>query len=106
MKKFLFWTVVIVGILAAVAAFMKRRSDLEDGSWQGDLEDYKGSVTKAVNDAMSEPNATEKANETVDAAVEGTKDAIDRTGDTAKDTAGKAKDVAKDVGAKAKRASS
>jgi len=101
-KKFLFWTMVVVGILAAVAAFMKRRSDLEDGSWQGYLDDSKGSVTEAVNDAMSGPEATDKAKEAVDTAAEGTKDLIDLTGDTAKNVA----DEAKYVAAKAKRATS
>ena len=61
MKKFLFWTAVIVGILAAVAVFMKRRSGSEDDSWQEYLEDSKGLVTKAVNDAMSGPDAAETA---------------------------------------------
>ena len=77
MKKFLFWTAVVVGMLAAVAVFMKRRSDREDGSWQGSLEDSVGSVTKAANDAMSGPDAPDKAKETIDAAAEGTKDRVD-----------------------------
>lgn len=102
MKKFLFWTMVVVGILAAVAVFMKRRSDREDGSWQGYLEDSIGSVTKAANDAMSGPDAPDKAKETIDAAAEGTKDLVDFTQDAAKDAA----DEAKDVAAKAKRATS
>ena len=101
MKKFLFWTAVIVGVLAAVAV-LKRRSSPEDGSWQGDLEDSKDLVTKAVNDAMSGPDAAEKATDSVDAAVEGAKDVIDVSSDTSKDVA----DEAKDVATKAKRASS
>ena len=91
MKKFLFWTAVIVGILAAVAVFMKRRSGSEDGSWQEYLQDSKGLVTKAVNDAMSGPDAAETAKGAVDAAAEGTKDVIDLTADTSKDVAEKAK---------------
>ena len=51
MKKFLFWTAVIVGILAAVAVVMKRRSGSEEDSWQGYLEDSKGFVNKTVDDA-------------------------------------------------------
>ena len=74
MKKFLFWTVVIVGIFAAVAMVMKRRSGSEDDSWQGYLEDSKGLVPKA--------------------AAEGTKDVIDLSADTSKDVADEAKDVA------------
>ena len=91
MKKFLFWTVVIVGILAAVAAFMNRRSSREDDLWQGYLEDSKGFVNKAVNDAMSGPDAAEKAKDSVDAAAESTKDVIDLAADTSKDVAEKAK---------------
>ena len=98
MKKFLFWTAVIVGILAAVAAMMKRRSGHKDGSWEY-LEAPKGLVTKAANDTLSGPDAVEKAKDTVDAAAEGTKDVIDLTADTSKDVA----DEAKDVAAKAKR---
>jgi hypothetical protein len=89
-KKFLFWMAVIVGILAAVAV-LKRGSSREDGSWQGDLEDSKDLVTKAVNDAMSGPDAAEKATDSVDAAVEGAKDVIDVSSDTSKDVATKAK---------------
>ncbi len=74
MKKFLIWTVVIVGILVAVAAFMKRRSGSEDDAWQGYLDDSKGPVTDAV-----------------DAATEGAKDVIDLSADTAKDVADEAK---------------
>ncbi len=106
MKKFLFWTAVIVGILAAVAVIMKRRSGYDDGSWQGYLEDSKGLVTGAVNDAMSGPDAADKAadkaKDVVDVAADSTKDVIDLTADTSKDVAGKAKDVA----AKAKRGAS
>ena len=102
MKKFLFWTVVIVGILAAVAAFMKRRSDLEGDPWQGYLEDSKGSVSKAVDDAMSGPDTADKAKDAVDAAAEGAKNVVDLTADTSKDVA----DEAKDVAAKAKRSAS
>ena len=91
MKKFLFWTVVIVGILVAVAAFMKRRSGSEDDSWQGYLDDSKRSVTNAVNEAMSGADAAEKAKDAVDAAAEGTKDVIDLSADTSKDVAEKAK---------------
>ena len=91
MKKLLFWTVVIVGILAAVAVVMKRRSGSEDGSWQGYLADSKELVTKAVNDAMSGPDAADKAKDAVDAAAEGTKDVIDLTADTSKDVKAKAK---------------
>ena len=60
MKKFLFWTAVIVGILAAVAVVMKRRSGGDEDSWQGYLEDSKGSVNQAVDDAMSGPDAADK----------------------------------------------
>ena len=74
MKKLLFWTAVIVGIVAAVAVIMNRRSGGDEDSWQGYLEDSKGSVTKAV-----------------DAADEGTKDVVDLTADTSKDVAEKAK---------------
>ena len=74
MKKLLFWTAVIVGILAAVAVIMNRRSGGDEDSWQGYLEDSKGFVTKAV-----------------DAAAEGTKDVVDLTADTSKDVAEKAK---------------
>ena len=106
MKKFLFWTAVIVGILAAAAVIMKRRSGNQDGSWQEYLEDSKGLVTKTVNDAMSGPDAADKAAEkvkdTVDAAAEGTKDVIDLAADTSKDVA----DEAKDVAAKGKRGAS
>ena len=101
MKKFLFWTAVIFGILAAVAVMMKRRSGPKDGSWEY-LEAPKGLVTEAVNDTLSEPDAVEKAKDTVDAAAEGTKDVIDLTADTSKDVA----DEAKDVAAKAKRSAS
>jgi len=97
-KKFLFWMAVMVGILTAVAVFMKRRSGAEYGSWQGYLEDSKGFVTKAVKGAMSGPDAAEEAKDAVDAAAEGTKDMIDLMADTAKDAA----DEAKDVAAKAK----
>ena len=83
-KKFLFWAVVIVGIVAAVAV-MKRRSGSEDDSWQGYLEDAKEPVTNAV-----------------DVAAEGTKDVIDLSVDTSKDVA----DEATDAAAKAKRATS
>ena len=93
MKKFLFWTAVIAGILAAVAVTMKRRSGQRDGSWEY-LEAPKGLVTKAVNDTISGPDAVEKAKDTVDAAAEGTKDVIDLTADTSKDVADEAKDVA------------
>ena len=85
MRKFLFWTAVIVGILAAVAVVMKRRSGGDEDSWQGYLEDSKGVVPKAV-----------------DAADEATKDVVDLTADTSKAAA----DEAKDVAAKAKRATS
>ena len=91
MKKFLFWTAVIVGILVAVAVFMKRRSGGEEDSWQGYLEDSKGFVNKTVDDAMSGPDAAEKAKDAVDAAAEGTKDVIDLSADTSKDVAEKAK---------------
>ena len=101
MKKFLFWTAVIAGILAAVAVTMKRRSGQRDGSWEY-LEAPKGLVTKAVNDTMSGPDAVEKAKDTVDAAAEGTEDVIDLTADTSKDVA----DEAKDVAAKIKRGAS
>ena len=74
MKKFLFCTAVIVGIVAAVAVVMKRRSGSEDDEWQGYLEDSKGSVTKAV-----------------EAADEGTNDVVDLTADTSKEVAEKAK---------------
>jgi hypothetical protein len=93
-KKLFFWTVVIVGILAAVAVLMKRRSDLEDVSWQGYLEDSKDTVSKAVNAVTSGPDAAEQAKDAVDAAAEGTKDVVDLTADTSKDVAEKAKDVA------------
>ena len=101
MKNFLFWTAVVVGILAAVAAMMKRRSGYKDGSWEY-LEAPKELVTEAVNDTLSGPDAVEKAKDTVDAAAEGTKDVIDLTADTSKDLA----DEAKDVAAKAKRSAS
>ena len=101
MKKFLFWTAVIAGILAAVAAIMKRRSGPKDGSWEY-LEAPKEFVTEAVNHPLSEPDAVEKAKDTVDTAAEGTKDVIDLTADTSKDLA----DEAKDVAAKAKRGAS
>ena len=101
MKKFLFWTAVIAGILAAVAVMMKRRSGLKDDSWEY-LEAPKGLVTKAVNDTLSGPDAVEKAKDMVDAAAEGTKDVIDLAADTSKDVA----DEAKDVAAKAKRSAS
>ena len=100
MKKFLFWTAVIAGILAAIAV-MKRRSGDKDGSWQY-LEAPKGLVTEAVDDTLSEPDAVEKAKDTVDTAAHGTKDVIDLTADTSKDLA----DEAKDVAAKAKRSAS
>ena len=48
MKKFIFWTVVIVGIFAAVAMVMKRRSGSEDDSWQGYLDDSKGVEAKGA----------------------------------------------------------
>ena len=70
MKTFLFWTVVLVGIFAAVAMVMKRRSGSEDDSWQGYLEDSKGLVPKP--------------------AAEGTKDVVDLTADTSKDVADEA----------------
>ena len=101
MKKFLFWTAVIAGILATVAAMMKRRSGNKDGSWEY-LEAPEGPVTKAVNDTLSGPDAVEKAKDTVDAAAKGTKDVIDLMADTSKDVA----DEAKDVAAKAKRSAS
>ena len=101
MKNFLFWTAVVVGILAAVAAMMKRRSGYKDGSWEY-LEAPKGLVTEAVNDTLSGPDAVEEAKDTVDAAAEGAKDVIDLTADTSKDVA----DEAKDVAAKAKRGAS
>ena len=101
MKKFLFWTAVIVGILAAVAAVKKRRSGYNDGSWEY-LEAPKELVTEAVNDTLSGPDAVEKVKDAVDAAAEGTKDVIDLAADTSKDVADKAKDVA----AKAKRSAS
>ena len=82
MKKFLFWTAVIVGMLAVVAVVMKRRSGSEDDAWQGYLEDSKELVTKAAD--------------------EGTKDVVDLTADTSKDVA----DEAEDLAAKAKRATS
>ena len=100
-KKFLFWTAVIFGILAAVAVMMKRRSGPNDGSWEY-LEAPKGPVTKAVNDTLSGPDAMEKAEDTVDAVAEGTKDVIDLTADTSMDVA----DEANDVAAKAKRGAS
>jgi hypothetical protein len=100
-KKFLFWTAVIAGILAAVAAMMKRRSGLKDGSWEY-LEAPEGPLTEAVDDTLSGPDAVEKVKDTVDAAAEGTKDVIDLTADTSKDVADKAKGVA----AKAKRGAS
>jgi hypothetical protein len=99
-KKFLFWTAVIAGILATVAV-MKRRSGQEDGSWEY-LEAPEGPATKAVKDTLSGPDAVETAKDTVDAAAEGTKDVIDLTADTSKDVA----DEAKDVAAKAKRGAS
>ena len=74
MKKLLFWTAVIVGIVAAVAVIMNRRSGGDEDSWQGYLEDSKGSVPKAV-----------------DAADEATKAVVDLTADTSKDLAEKAK---------------
>ena len=46
MKKLLFWTAVIVGIAAAVAVIMQRRSGSDDDSWQGYLEDSKGLATR------------------------------------------------------------
>ena len=101
MKKFLFWTAVTVGILAAVAVMMKRRSGPKDGSWEY-LEAPKGPVSKAVSDTLSGPDTVERAKDTVDAAAEGTKDVIDLTADTSKDLA----DEAKDVAAKAKRSAS
>ena len=93
MKKFLFWTAVIVGILAAVALFMKRRSGSDDDSWQGYMEDSKGVVTQAFNDAMSGPDAAEKAKDAVDTADKSTKDVIDLAADTSKDVAAKANRV-------------
>ena len=101
MKKFLFWTAVIAGILAAVAVMMKRRSGQEDGSWEY-LETPKGPVTKAVSDTLSGPDTVERAKDTVDAAAEGTKEVIDLTADTSKDVA----DEAKDGAAKVKRGAS
>ena len=101
MKKFLFWTAVIFGILAAVAVMMKRRSGPNDASWEY-LEAPEGPVTKAVNDTLSGPDAVEKANDMVDTAAEGTKDVIDLAADTSKDMA----DEAKDAAAKAKRGAS
>ena len=74
MKKLLFWTAVIVGIAAAVAVIMQRRSGSEDDAWQGYLEDSKGVAKDAV-----------------DAAADGTKDVVDLTADTSKDVAEKAK---------------
>ena len=74
MKKLLFWTVVIVGIAAAVALIMNRRSGGDEDSWQGYLEDSKGSVPKAF-----------------DAVDEATKEVVDLTADTTKDVAEKAK---------------
>jgi hypothetical protein len=100
-KKFLFWTAVIAGILAAVAVMMKRRSGQEDGSWEY-LEAPKEPVSKAVSDTLSGPDTVERAKDTVDAAAEGTKDVIDLTADTSKDVA----DEAKDAAAKAKRGAS
>ncbi len=91
MRKFLFWTAVIVGILAAVAVVMKRRSGGDEDSWQGYLEDSKGFVNKSVDDAMSGPDAADKAKDAVDAAAESTKDVIDLAADTSKDVAEKAK---------------
>ena len=70
MKKLLFWTAVIVGILAAVAVIMKRRSGGDEDSWQGYLEDSKGFVNKSVDDAMSGPDAADKAKDAVDAAAD------------------------------------
>ena len=101
MKKFLFWTAVIAGILAAVAVTMKRRSGQEDGSWEY-LEAPKGPVSKAVSDTLSGPDPVEKVKDTVDTAAEDTKDVIDLTADTSKDVA----DEAKDVAAKIKRGAS
>ena len=95
MKKFLFWTAVIVGILAAVAVIMSRRSGDDEDSWQEYLEDSKGLVTKAVDDSMTGPDAADKAKDkakdAVDAAAEGAKEVIDLTADTSKDVAEKAK---------------
>lgn len=91
MKKLLFWTAVIVGIVAAVAVIMNRRSGSDEDSWQGYLEDSKEFVNKSVDDAMSGPDAADKAKDAVDAAAESTKDVIDLAADTSKDVAEKAK---------------
>ena len=74
MKKLLFWTAVIVGIVAAVAVIMNRRSGGDEDSWQGYLDDSKGVAKDAV-----------------DAAADGTTDVVDLTADTSKDVAEKAK---------------
>ena len=60
MKKLLFWTAVIVGIVAAVAVIMNRRSGGDEDSWQGYLDDSKGVVNKASTTMIGRTRRTRR----------------------------------------------